>query len=102
MKYGIVKDENQEVQGCVSCGCEVPLASFDWGPPYNDYGLKERMLCEVCASTDIGTMTRHRSDNYKIAKVIAQVANLIIGKLEDSEQGTHCANVSNIPQSDSI
>lgn len=82
MEYEIVKNEYDDVQGCYSCGCEVPLHGFDWGPPYNEpHETDKIMLCEICASTHIGSSARRGYTGHETARIIAQVANHLIDKL---------------------
>lgn len=73
-------DEYGEVIACDSCASEVPVAPFEWGPPYNeDHERKKRMLCYICANTYIGNNTRdYRNPEGPISRIIAQVGNILL------------------------
>ena len=92
MKYKIMKREDGDILGCDSCGSEVPLYTFDAGPPYNDkdFPSGKRNLCRICAETHIGCKTRYgtsRPEQFaemEMYRIIAQVGNVIIQELKES------------------
>jgi len=77
----IFNTEDDEFETCESCGCEVPLDRF---PPMRP-SQADRLLCEVCATTRIGNLTGVGDVDAPLARVIAQVANLLIEKLSPKQ-----------------
>lgn len=92
MEYKIHRNEHDEIKPCQSCKCEVATYPFDWGPPYNEqHDDEKRHLCEFCASSYVGNITRHhhkRDDasyiRQEIAILIAQAVNHVISKIQPS------------------
>lgn len=84
MEYKLQKNEYGDPIGCDRCGCEVPTANYDWGPPFNEkHESEKRPLCEFCAGTLAGNHTRYSSNDQfsmlrqEIWKAAAAVANYL-------------------------
>ena len=61
IEYKIVRDRG-DIVACDSCNCEAPLCGFEWGPPFNEtHDRPKRLLCEFCATTMAGNVTRFQS-----------------------------------------
>ena len=72
--YKIRKTAEGDIASCDCCGCEVAIEKFTGTG-------EEKELCEVCASTFIGSVLANRSEPVT-KEELAQVANLIISKIE--------------------
>ncbi len=70
-KFEYRRNDHQDLLGCETCACEVPLAEFR-----AIHGPHMRLLCEVCAVTTIGM-------GYKevTPRMLAEVANHLLTKL---------------------
>jgi hypothetical protein len=63
-EYIIQTNEDDELIACDSCGCEVPTAYYDWGPPFDQkHETDKRPLCDFCASSMAANYTRHRMES---------------------------------------
>lgn len=74
------KIEDGYICGCSCCGSNVPLSLFK-----RNHGEKMRDLCEVCASTLVGSNDWHKHPSnchhVETQKIIAAVANIILERL---------------------
>lgn len=79
--YKIHKTELGDVIPCDSCASEVPTTPDDWGPPYTEkHERSQRYLCEFCAESFVGNMTRdlkHQNPDRQLAIIIAQAVNFL-------------------------
>lgn len=68
-------------QECDSCGYTAPLAEF----PRRSLAERDqrKLICEVCATTEIGSITDYasRSHDIELFRVVAQSTNLILDKM---------------------
>lgn len=75
---------------CESCCAEgVPLAEFERRQaPVNSGATK--YICEVCASTNIGTITdytkQYELDTIELARVIGNVTNLLLKEIRELKE----------------
>jgi hypothetical protein len=82
-KYELLRDEHGDDVPCEYCGCHVATTeSKHMG------GDRKIRVCEVCYTTVIGNILAHPElygETCTVALIVAQVGNLILGKLPKSD-----------------
>jgi hypothetical protein len=83
IEYKIHEDDG-DVIPCDSCNSEVPTHPFDWRAPFDEeHDRPKRYLCEFCASSYVGNITRYSPRDEagymrkEIAVLIAQAVNFL-------------------------
>lgn len=72
-------DENGDLDVCDACGSEVPTAAF----PFMDMRRRDekKRLCEICASSHVGSTVEYAREDSRILQTMAQIANQVLLKL---------------------
>lgn len=73
------KRDGKYLAECDSCGAIAPLSKFRRRKV--GHINENRDLCELCASSQIGTATDYLTENVDLFRAIAQVGNLILDKI---------------------
>lgn len=86
VKYELAMNEYGAPIPCKYCNCDVP--TIDSRSLDAREGSKRVRVCEVCDTTLIGNILaypEHQGDMADVARLLAQVANLILSKLPKSD-----------------
>jgi hypothetical protein len=73
-------DENNDEMECALCNSHAPLSEESClSMPRRG---EKHFVCEVCFCTEVGNALEYRQSHAPEARLLAQVANLILNKLD--------------------
>lgn len=103
MEYEIARDEDDEIETCDCCDCDVPTSLFD-KPIHllSEEGKRKAVseprkredqfrYCEVCAATLISSVHGYPQQHYEdghILRCMAQCTNLILEEIRSLKNGS--------------